>query len=113
MGQDSARSAFTKRRFASFARRPGLAASGECRSKILSTISTKQNRRDIAAGAKEAQIHSNSLESRRTCARNPAGGAQAASLQVSAACRDREYARPLVPVCEDVAGTAAGNNRLA
>src|SRR4029453_3370770 len=43
MGQDPALSVFMKRRFASFARRPGSAASGACRWKILLTICTKQN----------------------------------------------------------------------
>src|SRR4029450_8152557 len=47
MAQDLARLVFTKRRFASFARRPGSAASGVCRWKILSTIYTKRNRKDI------------------------------------------------------------------
>jgi len=40
-------------------------------------------------------------------------GAQAASLQVSAACRDWEMASPRNYVCKDVAGRAAGNYRLA
>jgi hypothetical protein len=40
-------------------------------------------------------------------------GAQAASLQVWAACRDREIPLPLNCLSKDVAGGAAGNYRLA
>jgi len=41
-------------------------------------------------------------------------GAQAASLQVSAACRDREFPHCLrITFAKDVAGRAAGNYRLA
>src|SRR5262249_43298672 len=49
MVQDSARSVSTKRRFASFARRPGSAAFGACRWTILLIICTKQNPRLTAA----------------------------------------------------------------
>jgi len=45
-----------KRRSVSFATRPGSAMSGECRWKILSTICTKQNRRDIARSDKKSVI---------------------------------------------------------
>jgi len=40
-------------------------------------------------------------------------GAQAASLQISAACRDREMTSPENCMAKDVAGRAAGNYRLA
>src|SRR5215510_1019848 len=43
MARDSARSVFTKRRSGSFARRPGSAACGGCRWRILLIICTKQN----------------------------------------------------------------------
>jgi hypothetical protein len=59
-------------------------------------------------------VTGNSVEAAVSAATVYFWGAQAASLQVSAACRDR--AIPMSPqnyVCKDVVGRAAGNYRLA